>query len=217
MKNLGKINTSDKGITLIALIITIIVLLILAGISIATLTGENGVLTKANTARIETERVAIIERSRTDVLAIQSDHEGKITKEQFDKVLEDYDKEKKSDRANEKGERVIETDKNYVIKVTEIYDGPFAEGKSVFYVESTEIAYEENMIWTREIVNLFSQNWIEDGYVGKCGDRCLLIGADDEGISFFCRSYDTFYLELNGSRVHLGDEIVKGASYTFNW
>ena len=37
----------DKGITLIALVITIIVLLILAEIGIAMLTGENGILTKA--------------------------------------------------------------------------------------------------------------------------------------------------------------------------
>ena len=40
-----------KGITLIALVITIVVLLILAGVSIATLTGENGILTQANTAK----------------------------------------------------------------------------------------------------------------------------------------------------------------------
>ena len=33
---------TNQGITLIALVITIIVLLILAGVSIATLTGENG-------------------------------------------------------------------------------------------------------------------------------------------------------------------------------
>ncbi len=38
---------SNKGITLIALIITIIVLLILAGVSIATLAGENGLLRKS--------------------------------------------------------------------------------------------------------------------------------------------------------------------------
>ena len=37
----------SKGITLIALVITIIVLLILAGVTIATLTGDNGILTKA--------------------------------------------------------------------------------------------------------------------------------------------------------------------------
>lgn len=45
----------NKGITLIALVITIIVLLILAAISIAMLTGENGLLTKAKKAKEETE------------------------------------------------------------------------------------------------------------------------------------------------------------------
>ncbi len=46
----------SKGITLISLIITIIVLLILSGISIASLTGENGVLTKASLAGEETKK-----------------------------------------------------------------------------------------------------------------------------------------------------------------
>ena len=45
----------EKAITLIALVITIIVLLILAAISIATLTGENGILTKASKAKEETK------------------------------------------------------------------------------------------------------------------------------------------------------------------
>lgn len=48
MKNLMK---GKKGITLIALVITIIVLLILAGVTIATLTGDNGLLTKAGNAK----------------------------------------------------------------------------------------------------------------------------------------------------------------------
>ncbi len=52
----------EKAITLIALVITIIVLLILAGISIATLTGENGVLTKANTAKTNTDRASAKEK-----------------------------------------------------------------------------------------------------------------------------------------------------------
>lgn len=42
---------NQKGITLIALVITIIVLLILAGVSIAMLTGDNGILTKAGNAK----------------------------------------------------------------------------------------------------------------------------------------------------------------------
>ena len=41
----------ENGITLIALVITIIVLLILAGVTIATLTGDNGLLSKAGEAK----------------------------------------------------------------------------------------------------------------------------------------------------------------------
>lgn len=44
---------NQKGITLIALVITIIVLLILAGVSIAMLTGDNGLLTKSQVATMD--------------------------------------------------------------------------------------------------------------------------------------------------------------------
>ena len=47
---------NKKGITLIALVITIVVLLILAGITIATLTGDNGIITRANDAKTNTEK-----------------------------------------------------------------------------------------------------------------------------------------------------------------
>ena len=50
-----------KGITLIALVITIIILLILAGISLATLTGNNGILTKADTSQEETRGATVEE------------------------------------------------------------------------------------------------------------------------------------------------------------
>ena len=50
-----------KGITLIALVITVIVLLILAGVSIAMLTGENGILTQAEDAKNETEKAGVEE------------------------------------------------------------------------------------------------------------------------------------------------------------
>lgn len=45
---------NQKGITLIALVITIIVLLILAGVAIAMLSGENGILTRAKEASNDT-------------------------------------------------------------------------------------------------------------------------------------------------------------------
>lgn len=66
-KRMENVVNKNKGITLIALVITIIVLLILAGISIATLTGENGMLTKANTAKTQNEEATDLEMVRLAV------------------------------------------------------------------------------------------------------------------------------------------------------
>ena len=54
----------NKGITLIALVITIIVLLILAGVSIATLLGENGILSQAQRAKEETKTATVEEQRK---------------------------------------------------------------------------------------------------------------------------------------------------------
>ena len=56
-----KTNTKS-GITLIALVVTIIVLLLLAGISIQMLTGDNGILTRAGQAKTMTDEAQIKER-----------------------------------------------------------------------------------------------------------------------------------------------------------
>ena len=57
---------TNKAITLIALVITIIVLLILAGVSIAMLTGENGILTQAQNAKNRTAEAEAQEREDLD-------------------------------------------------------------------------------------------------------------------------------------------------------
>ena len=60
---------NNKGITLIALVITIIVLLILAGVSIAMLTGKNGILNQASRAGDETNRAEVLERVNMELNA----------------------------------------------------------------------------------------------------------------------------------------------------
>ena len=59
----------NKGITLIALVITIIVLLILAGVTIATLTGDNGILTKAQNSKEKNAQKTVEEQIN---LAVQA-------------------------------------------------------------------------------------------------------------------------------------------------
>lgn len=68
-----KDNRNIKGITLIALVITIIVLLILAAVSIAMLTGENGILTKANVAKERTNEGSIKEDIKLTLLDWKSE------------------------------------------------------------------------------------------------------------------------------------------------
>ena len=68
--------TKNKGITLIALVITIIVLLILAGVTIATLTGENGILTRASEASEQTEIAEEEEAIRLAYSGVLADNNG---------------------------------------------------------------------------------------------------------------------------------------------
>ena len=67
MLNLNK-KSEDKGITLIALVITIIVLLILAGISISMLSGDNSILQKATEAKTQTEEKSKEEQIQIEVM-----------------------------------------------------------------------------------------------------------------------------------------------------
>ena len=74
MKNKAKSFDKNKGITLIALVITIIVLLILAGVTIATLTGDNGILTRANEAKEVTEEAGAKEKVQMEVAGSFNEH-----------------------------------------------------------------------------------------------------------------------------------------------
>ncbi len=68
---------TNGGITLIALVITIIVLLILAGVSIAMLTGDNGILTKAQVAAEKTNEAKAKEKVQVAVMGSYGE-DGKL-------------------------------------------------------------------------------------------------------------------------------------------
>ena len=65
---------NQRGITLIALVITIIVLLILAGVSIAMLTGNNGILTRARGAEDSTEIAEVVDKVNMAIQAAYITH-----------------------------------------------------------------------------------------------------------------------------------------------
>lgn len=91
----------NKGITLIALVITIIVLIILASITITTLTGENGIITKTNEAKFKTEMAELkeqLELFNVDKLSENSDYlESTLT---AGKELLEYNTKKPGETGN---------------------------------------------------------------------------------------------------------------------
>ena len=110
---------STKGITLISLVVTIIILLILAGVTIATLMGNNGLINKASNAKTQTEIASIKEELQTDILGKQTENEGNISDDSLKEILEKYgtlsEEEKLTDKTSTKG--------SYEIKVSDRFNG----------------------------------------------------------------------------------------------
>lgn len=72
---------SKNGITIIALVVTIIILLILAGVSIATLTGDSSIIRKATEAQILTELSNVDEA--LELYKIQKHSDGDMSDEEL--------------------------------------------------------------------------------------------------------------------------------------
>ena len=90
MKNWIIKKERNNGITLIALVITIIVLLILAGVTIASITGENGILSKATNARDNNTKASAEEKVKTEVLGSYGS-DGKLSLDDLNNNLKNVD------------------------------------------------------------------------------------------------------------------------------
>ncbi|MCI8383387.1 MAG: hypothetical protein HFJ33_00640 [Clostridia bacterium] len=115
----------NKGITLIALVMTIIILLILAGMSIATLTGENGILSKASFAEEETKKKEyeeILKLIANELRAnkIMNNWDNKTFLDEFEKEIPKEEKLKEAEMNRKNDETIIViTKEGYIYEVTE--------------------------------------------------------------------------------------------------
>ena len=83
----GTTKNSKSGITLIALVVTIIVLLILAGISIAMLSGNNGILQRATESKTYSDTSQIQERINLAYHSSLINGQGKVTEPSLESEL----------------------------------------------------------------------------------------------------------------------------------
>ena len=88
----------ERGITLIALVVTIVVLLILAGVSISMLTGENGIINQATNAKEATEQAKVQEIVDLAVQSLVTKYNGDVNQISPDLVAKEInEKENRTD------------------------------------------------------------------------------------------------------------------------
>ncbi len=91
IEKICEVRYKKEGITLIALVITIIVLLILAGVSISMLIGQNGILTQVKNAKNSTEQSGAKEKVELAVIgAIGQSQDGKVTIDNLKTEISNY-------------------------------------------------------------------------------------------------------------------------------
>ncbi len=116
-----EVKFNNNGITLLALVITIIILLILAGVSISVLGGQNGIIKNATESKKQSEIGEIIDKVRIDIADEQIEKKNAgIASSELEKILNKY--------GNLTGEgtildKILETEKGYKIPVKEIWSG----------------------------------------------------------------------------------------------
>ena len=199
----------ERGITLIALVVTIIVLLILAGISIGAITGDNGIINQAQTAKEETEKGNVIEKAQKDILAITASGRSDITQQELHDILEKYFESVPDDVSTDD---ILTTKEEYggkyEIAVSEIYDGEI-EIKGITAAELTDEQKKE--LYGKYVTNYecSSNDAIETTAPGKW----MIFHIDDDNIYLIASDYiDTDYCPtVNGATVTKGNTNYKAS------
>ena len=185
-------NNTNNGITLIALVITIIVLLILAGVTIATLMGDNGILTKANDAKRETEIAEVKERAQLDIASWVADkmQNGEnatvdtpdLVKSILDTANPDADNRYYKDVTDEG----VVTPNDYIVPIEELYTNGTGGGTGTGDVEAGDVLESERPEdWTSDKVTPIADGKggvipLPDGfsYVGGTKSDGIVISDD---------------------------------------
>ena len=111
------------------MVVTIIVLIILAGISINLILGDNGIITKAMDAKQAKEKAELIEHLQLKIATKETEklqNTERITQSEIEEILSEYG------TVNKEGETIkglTPTDKDYEIPFEEIYSGSLGTNK----------------------------------------------------------------------------------------
>ena len=146
-KNLRK----NNGITLIALIITIIILLILAGVAIAALTGDNGLFSRTRYAKKNAEISAIEEQLKLGIYETTLDnYNNKLNIEDYMEIIKNNNTFQNIEEKEENGEKIVIINNKYKFKVKE---------------ENSEIKIEyvdDSKETTHDVILTYDKNYLKN-------------------------------------------------------
>ena len=148
----------NTGITLIALIVTIVVLIILAGVSINMLVGENGIITQAQQSKIENEKAEIIEKIQLEIADKQTENLGTINEDEFYEILGKYG-------TVSADETTLTTTKgNYELLISDIYSGEIESYLITTSIESWEYTISGTDIILEKYIGTEAEIFVPDTF-----------------------------------------------------
>lgn len=209
MKNVEVVRESSnlknkKGITLIALVITIIVLLILAGVSIATLTGENGILSRAKIAEEKKTEAEAQEKDRLSSYEDEIDNYNSRSEASKDEVIAAL------------GRRIESLENTNTYSTTdEKVVGTYINGKNIYrkvFVFENDVALSRNWVDLIDVSSLNIEQIVNATYVPVQSESNSLLRPIIEPM--LIDGY--FKVELEGS-YRSSYTIPKGSSYILEY
>ena len=159
-------DSNNEGITLIALVVTIVVLLILAGVSLNLVLGNNGIITKAQDAKLMTRAGSAedeVELWKSDNYIARTSNQATVDKETMLQGLKDKNLvyEEEIDRDNEiitikKKDGTIVKEINYSGVIINISKTPEKEKAGAVFLQVTSVEGLTNIsIKSEEEFNTF--------------------------------------------------------------
>ena len=195
---------SNFGITLIALIITILILLILAGVTLNMVMGENGIFGKANRAKNKTEVAQYEEELRMCVLEVQTEEASNGRTFNMDTIKNNLDTyiQKLEDETIEWKEIEIE-------EPTGIYKG------YNFYIDKKYGAHIKDKATGIQISMKILSEIPETGYTNQDVNLRITITNNEKGINKIIKP-DGNTESLNGAKTYEEEKTAtENTKYTY--
>ena len=167
---------NNEGITLVALVITIILMLILAGVVVNLTLGQDGIIAKTKEAKKKQILAEAKEKIGVELLTAQAEAIEKdktLEQEQIENVISKYG------QLQEDGDTIILNNNGYEISLLEIYKGTTITGESNAEYEAKIAALEQQIEKLKEQLNSAPSNEVLYSYCTSIHTRNVSIVETD--------------------------------------